>query len=495
MSTLRSASRPDAHEVRYGGRLLGGASCALPVDSRPAADETDSLGPEEQLVKVCTTIEGMLDGCQYLPMFYLMKDEFGLGPVDISLTFGIAMVPWILKPLLALLSDRVPICGRRRTPYMVAGVVIIAGSLVGVNLATSYTGTLTSFVGLTVGRSMLSAVVQAMLVEVGRPRGHAGITALVGDFFVYRSGGALFSAILTTAVVSHFGPRMAFKVALLLPACLLGKVAHYEMVRGRDEPGGVPDHLSISSGFGDLRTMLKQPAVWGPLAFLFLYNAGPNYDDPLYVYFINELHFEPYMVGQIVVVHTLAKVIGVVLYRYALRGIEDRKLIVGLTVLSCPLLLSPLLLTTGLYQTMHINPRFLALSGELVREVFLHLQMMPAMARWVQLAPKHSEGAVLSMLIATMQFSRAFSKGSSAMLTASLGVTATNFDNISVLIAICGASVLVPIIFAKDLIPDQPELSSDPDQAASGPAALTDGRSGLESVFDLRGDARIVPAG
>merc|ERR1711970_589354 len=138
-----------------------------------------------------------------------------------------------------------------------------------------------------------------------------------------------------------------------------------------------------------------------------MYNAGPNYDDSLYVYFVNQLHFEPYMVGQLVVMHSLAKMIGVFLYRYALRGVDDRSLIVSLTALSCPLILSPLLVTTGLYQTLHINPKLLALSGELIREIFIHLQMMPAMARWIQLAPKQAEGTVLSLLVATTHVSRA----------------------------------------------------------------------------------------
>merc|ERR1712066_144223 len=122
---------------------------------------------------------------------------------------------------------------------------------------------------------------------------------------------------------------------------------------------------------------------------------------PLYFYFINRLDFEPYMVGQLQVMHSLAKVMGVFLYRYALRDIKDRTLIVGLTVMSCPLMLSPMLLTTGLYHSLHISPRLLALSGELVRELFIHLQMMPAMVRWVQLAPKRCEGTIISLLAST----------------------------------------------------------------------------------------------
>jgi Na+/melibiose symporter-like transporter len=342
-------------------------------------------------------------------------------------------------------------------------------------MATTYSSTLISLTGLTVGRSLLSAVCQAMLVEVGQERSHSGVTVLVGDNFLYSAGGSLLAALVSTKAVSHFGPRKALRLALLLPACLFLKLAHYEYCNGAEVTDSLAEvseaaPRNLFKGFADLQVMLRQPIIWGPLVFLFLYNSGPNYDDSLYVYFVNVMHFEPYMVGQLVVMHSLAKLIGVFLYRYVLRGVQDRKLIVTLTAVSCPLLLSPLLLTTGLYHVMHIDPRLLALSGELIREVFVHLQMMPAMARWVQLAPKQSEGTVVSLLISTMNFSRAFSKGSSAAAAYFLGVTATNFDNISLLILISGSSALVPIAFASDLIPDDQEhtSSSEPRIAPAG---------------------------
>lgn len=48
-----------------------------------------------------------------------LEDELILSPVDISLTMGFTAMPFILKPGLAVASDRMPIFGRKRTPYLV----------------------------------------------------------------------------------------------------------------------------------------------------------------------------------------------------------------------------------------------------------------------------------------------------------------------------------------------------------------------------------------
>ena len=63
----------------------------------------------------------------------------------------------------------------------------------------------------------------------------------------------------------------------------------------------------------------------------------------------------------------------ILVYRYALRSIPDRELVFGLTAVSLPLYLTPLLLTTGAYHSIPVSPQTLAVSGELVREVVLHM--------------------------------------------------------------------------------------------------------------------------
>ena len=69
----------------------------------------------------------------------------------------------------------------------------------------------------------------------------------------------------------------------------------------------------------------------------------------------------------------VAAIARILFYRYALRSVPDRELVFGLTAVSLPLYLTPLLLTTGAYHSMPVSPQTLAVSGELVREVVLHM--------------------------------------------------------------------------------------------------------------------------
>jgi len=451
------------HIARYGGRLLGGSRRA------PASLGMAQMGAPEQLLLFATSFEGVLDGSNYLPTFYLLKDQFHYDPVNISLTFGFIMMPWLLKPALALLSDRVTVLGRRRTPYITVSALIIAGGFMGAGTLASAGSVVGSLCCLTIGRTLLGSAVQGILVEVGRDRDHDGTTKLVADFFLLRAVAAVCSSIVTTVSVSRLGPRRTFRLFALLPAMIFAAVIQYEVLQSRAVGGQaeeIQEDLHEFSLHG-LRNMMTIPAVWGPLVFLFVYNVGPNYDDPLYFYFINKLQFEPYMVGQLQIAHALAKVMGIFLYRFALIDVEDRTLIVAMTALSCPLMLSPLLLTTGAYKYLLINPRVLALSGELVRELFIQIQMMPPMARWVQLTPKGYEGTMVSLLISTIHLSRASSKLTSASVANLIGVTSTNFRNISVLITVCGGSTLIPILFAHELIPDVSDVGDGDDPAGS----------------------------
>ena len=127
----------DAYAVKYGGRLLGGSN-------------PKSAAAQEALVHQATLLDGCLDGGQYLPIFYTLKvgpwcvacgawqDELALSPVDISLTLGITALPFILKPGLAVVSDRWPIFGRKRTPYLAGSLILVAGTYAGASVAQSY---------------------------------------------------------------------------------------------------------------------------------------------------------------------------------------------------------------------------------------------------------------------------------------------------------------------------------------------------------------------
>ena len=272
----------DEHLRRYGGRLLGGSEC----------DRAKAARAQETLVRQATVLDGCLDGGQYLPVFYILKDELLLSPVNISLTMGFTAMPFILKPGLAVASDRLPIFGRKRTPYLAGSMILVAGTYAGASLAQSYSSLL-GFLSLnTFGRCLMSAVLQGMVVELARQEGKE-VSAVVGDFFGLKTFTALFSALFSSMVIGRLGSRSALRVCAMAPLLMLAGIGRCEREGGElafvlsdqtqawaaRSPMSVPAPLSETSSLSELLQCVRNPALWGPLLFLVVYSAGPGYDD------------------------------------------------------------------------------------------------------------------------------------------------------------------------------------------------------------------------
>eukprot|EP00933_Yihiella_yeosuensis_P049321 TRINITY_DN4609_c0_g3_i1.p1 TRINITY_DN4609_c0_g3~~TRINITY_DN4609_c0_g3_i1.p1 ORF type:complete len:624 (-),score=80.62 TRINITY_DN4609_c0_g3_i1:209-2080(-) len=492
----------DAFVERYGGRLLGGAAEGSNEEGEDFENERIKAAykNQERLIGQITIFDGLLDGGQYLPIFYMLKDEFFLSPVNISLATGMFSLPFVLKPAVAMMSDGMPICGRKRTPYLVASMLIIAGSYAAASVVSDYSRVLACLTLNTLGRCCMSAVLQGMVVEVGRTKGHEPSTRLVGDFFLYKTCGALVSALGTSLLLARTSHRKVLRLGAGVPLLMLLSIGHLEANGGEvslalSEEAGSADRLSQETAFKwpQFVDTMRNPGVWGPLLSLMAYNAGPNYDDSLYFFYIDRLKFKPAAVGRLRMAQEVAKLVGIAMYRYCLRNVPDQQLMVGLTAVSCPLYLTPLLLTTGAYKHLPVSPQILAVSGELIREVVMHVQILPVYARWVTYCPQGLEGTVMSCLISTMQMSRVVSKLSSAATTSLLGVTATNFDNLSLLVVVCAGFCLMPLPITG-VLPEVAPCSTTAAELEDDEAAVIDNR-------DRAGDgglglgSRIVPAG
>ncbi|CAJ1327627.1 unnamed protein product [Effrenium voratum] len=254
-------------------------------------------------------------------------------------------------------------------------------------------------------------------------------------------------------------------------------------------PVRIPPSLepAETARWSELLQCFAHPALWGPLLFLAAYSAGPGYDDSLYFFYINRLRFRPSALGRLKMAQELAKLIGIGLYRYALRRVPDRQLVVGLTAASLPLYLTPLLLTTGAYHSIPVSPQTLAVSGELVREVVLHMQVLPVFSRFVDMGPRGLESTSVSLLYSMLQTSRAINKVTSAGMAHMLGVTAHNFHHLSLLIMVCGACATMPLPLAR-FIPEEP--------ACTDPAMLLDTDEPAANEATVEGTAQLsLPGG
>ncbi|XP_022716924.1 probable folate-biopterin transporter 4 [Durio zibethinus] len=103
---------------------------------------------------------------------YQLKDRLKLSPSASQFVFSIAFFPWSIKPIYGILSDCIPIKGKKRIPYLVIATVmsLVPWPILGVN-ATSRSSMWHLIILLTVqnlGSAMADVVVDAMIAEAVR---------------------------------------------------------------------------------------------------------------------------------------------------------------------------------------------------------------------------------------------------------------------------------------------------------------------------------------
>ncbi|KAJ7541838.1 hypothetical protein O6H91_10G079000 [Diphasiastrum complanatum] len=108
----------------------------------------------------------------WMGVSFQMKDQLNLSPSASQYVMSIAFIPWSVKPLYGILSDCVPLGGRRRIPYLVISSVLCFLSWVILGLVH---GSRESFLQLTMlltlqnlGAAMADVVVDAMVAETAK---------------------------------------------------------------------------------------------------------------------------------------------------------------------------------------------------------------------------------------------------------------------------------------------------------------------------------------
>ena len=144
--------------------------------------------------------------------------------------------------------------------------------------------------------------------------------------------------------------------------------------------------------------MYNDPFLHAPIVFVVWWMLGPNYDDALNYFFIGRMHWSSEFLARIQLAANAAKFIGLLMYwRFFMRcGIKE--LYTKSTWLGVAMYSLPILITTGAYKTLGLNPKFLAVSGELLRDSFGWLLVMPLFIYCVKdFAPPGQEATTLAI--------------------------------------------------------------------------------------------------
>jgi MFS family permease len=217
------------------------------------------------------TIAEPTDGLAAQPIRALLTRQ-GHGTGQVGVFVALIALPWAFKPVYGLLTDAVPLWGRRRQGYLVASGGLAALALLALAARpSSSVGVGWMLAGLAVATSALAfsdVASDALLIDEGRPLGR------IGQFQAAQWGSAYAAGVLVGLVGGRWSRDRREDRALLV--CGLASVALLALAAlAVREPRGRGPRPGLGVALGSWGRALRSQELRSVGGFLFLWNFNP----------------------------------------------------------------------------------------------------------------------------------------------------------------------------------------------------------------------------
>ncbi|MBI1848507.1 MAG: MFS transporter, partial [Candidatus Rokubacteria bacterium] len=314
-----------------------------------------------------------------------LKERLGLSASQVA-TFGwITLIPWVIKPAYGLLSDSVPLFGRRRKSYflLTCGLATAAGLVLAAMGAPTYWGLALFLTVMGLGIAFTDVLTDAMMVENGKPLG------LTGPFQAVQWAAINVATILVGVIGGYFAERRdlgsGFLVGALFPFLALVMGAAFI-----HEPPAKSSREELRATMRGIRSALRERNVWVVAGFIFFWTFSPSIGIPLFYYQTDTLKFSQQFIGLLGSLGAGAAIVGAALYAPLSRKVSLTRLIAGAIGVAI----------AGTLMYLFYRDRASAL---IIDTLFGGIAMITQLA-FLDLAakacPKHAEGTFFALLMA-----------------------------------------------------------------------------------------------
>jgi len=309
--------------------------------------------PDTQRLAVLFGVVYFAQGMWYLPnqTITIVLKERGLSAGQVADFFLISTVPWLIKPAYGLLSDFVPLFGRRRKSYFLvtsglsalAGLLLASGSLIPRGPIETFSVTLPVvgavsftlvagaglFTLMALGLAFTDVLVDAMMVENGRPRG------LTGAFQSVQWACITVASVLVGVVGGYLAETRSLRTAFLLAACfpVISMLMGVFFIR---EPRATFDREAFRQTQIAIREALAHRDMWLVAGFILFWTFSPSFGPAFLYYQTDALGFSQQFIGTLGSLAAIAGVIGATIYapisrRFPLKRIINAVITLGVT--------------------------------------------------------------------------------------------------------------------------------------------------------------------
>jgi MFS family permease len=280
--------------------------------------------PDAQRLAILFAVVYFAQGMWSLPnqTLTITLKERGLTAGQVATFFSFSIIPWLIKPAYGLLSDCVPLFGRRRKSYLLLTSALAAGAGLAMGLAAphSYWWLVGLVTVMGLGLAFTDVLVDALMIESGKSRG------LTGAFQAVQWGAIYMATVLVGELGGLLAERRslhaAFVVCALFPLISFGMtllVVH--------EPPARVSREAFRQTLAALRAALGERDLWIVAGFIFFWTFSPSFGPALLYYQTDVLEFSQQFIGHLGALGSLAAVAGTIIYAPLSRRVPLKPLI------------------------------------------------------------------------------------------------------------------------------------------------------------------------
>jgi folate/biopterin transporter len=421
--------------------------------------------PELIAILLVYFVQGIL-GLARLAVSFFVKDDLGMSPVEVSIMLGISALPWTIKPLFGFMSDGLPIRGYHRRPYLILSGFF--GSLAWIAFATvvhsPWTATMANILS-SISVAFSDVIVDSLVVERARGESSSKAGSLQSVCWSASAFGGLITAYLSGFLLQQFSSKTIFLITASFPLI----VSATAWLINEEKVTSTRNFETIKQQLQQLRQVISKKIIWLPALFMFILQATPSADSAFFFFVTNELDFEPEFLGRVQLVTSIASLVGVWLFQHFFKSIPFRVMFAWSIVISTSLGLTTLLLITHANRSLGIDDHWFSLGDSIILRMVGQIAYMPLLVLSAQLCPEGIEATLFALLMSILNLAALVSNELGALLTHWLGVTATNFDNLWLLILITKLSTLLSLPFLGILPAANIEQEHEPGYHSSLP--------------------------
>nr|XP_008362004.2 folate-biopterin transporter 1, chloroplastic-like [Malus domestica] len=404
------------------------------------------LCPDNVAVAMVYFVQGVLGLARLAVSFYL-KDDLHLDPAETAVISGFSALPWLIKPVYGFISDSVPLFGYRRRSYLILSGLLgaVSWSLMATVVDSKFSVAFCIILG-SLSVAFSDVVVDSMVVERARGESQSMSGSLQSLCWGSSAFGGIVSSYFSGSLVDAYGVRFVFGVTALLPlmtsavAIIVNEQPVIDAAKEQNFPLAGQNLLeSWKQNVLQLRDAVRQPNVFFPTLFIFLWQATPHSESAMFYFTTNKLGFTPEFLGRVKLVTSIASLLGVGLYNGFLKTVPLQKTFLVTTVFGSAIGLTQVLLVTGLNRKFGISNEWFAMGDSLVITVLSQASFMPVLVLAARLCPEGVEATLFATLMSISNAGSVLGGLMGAGLTQLLGVTKDQYDNLSLLI-ICAIS-------------------------------------------------------